>query len=76
MSDTDDNTIDNVIFHGANSVDKQCLDVLLEQYKLFVETSERLVARRQIVNTFFLSVNALVLSALALIAKDGYVTVF
>ena len=31
----------------------------MEQYKLFVETSERLVARRQVVNTFFLSVNAL-----------------
>ena len=43
----------------------------MEQYKLFVETSERLVARRQIVNTFFLSANALALSALGLIAKEA-----
>ena len=43
----------------------------MEQYKLFVETSERLVARRQVVNTFFLSANALALSALGLIAKGA-----
>ncbi|MDE0226501.1 MAG: hypothetical protein OXP28_15415 [Gammaproteobacteria bacterium] len=43
----------------------------MEQYKLFVETSERLVARRQAVNTFFLSANALALSALGLIAKEA-----
>ena len=43
----------------------------MEQYKLFVETSERLVARRQVVNTFFLSANALALSALGLIAKEA-----
>ncbi|MCY3858310.1 MAG: hypothetical protein OXG25_05310 [Gammaproteobacteria bacterium] len=71
MSDSDASALDNVIFHGRNSVDEQNVDVLLEQYKLFVDTSERLVARRQIVNTFFLSVNALVLSALALIAKEA-----
>ena len=71
MSDSDDSTLENVVFHGRDTVDDQNLDVLLEQYKLFVDTSERLVARRQIVNTFFLSVNALVLSALALIAKEA-----
>ena len=71
MSDSDDSTLENVIFHGHDGVDDQSLDILLEQYKLFVETSERLVARRQLVNTFFLSVNALVLSALALIAKEA-----
>ena len=43
----------------------------MEQYKLFVETSERLVARRQVVNTFFLSANALALSALGLFAKEA-----
>ena len=47
------------------------VEVLMEQYKLFVETSERLVARRQVVNTFFLSANALALSALGLIAKEA-----
>ena len=43
----------------------------MEQYKLFVDTSERLVARRQLVNTFFfLSVNTLTLSAIGLIATE------
>lgn len=69
MPESEDSKLDDVIFHGQATVDQQQIDVLFEQYKLFVDTSERLVARRQIVNTFFLSVNALVLSALALIAK-------
>ena len=63
--------LEDIIF-GSRSADHQPnLDVLMEQYKLFVETSERLVARRQVVNTFFLSVNALALSALGLIAKEA-----
>lgn len=70
MSESDNHKIDDVIFHGQDEADRQKLDVLLEQYKLFVDTSERLVARRQLVNTFFLSVNALVLTALALILKE------
>ncbi len=44
---------------------------LLEQYKLFVNTSEALVQRRQGVNTFFLSVNSLLLAAAGLIVRDG-----
>lgn len=71
MAESEDSNLDDVIFHGQAAADQQQIDVLLEQYKLFVDTSERLVARRQIVNTFFLSVNALVLSALALIAKEA-----
>ena len=42
----------------------------MEQYRLFVDTSERLVARRQVVNTFFLSVNTLALPALGLVARE------
>ena len=61
--------IENVIFHGRFAEDPPSLEVLFEQYKLFVATSERLVARRQLVNTFFLSANALALSALGVIAK-------
>ena len=43
---------------------------LLTQYRLFVETSEALSARRQVVNTFFLSVNSIVLAAAGLLLRD------
>ena len=38
------------------------VSALLEQYKLFVGTSESLVSRRQQVNTFFLAVNSILLA--------------
>ena len=38
--------------------------VVFEQYKMFVHTSENLVARRQIANRFFFSANALTMSAM------------
>lgn len=53
MAESEDSKLDDVIFHGQAAADQQQIDVLLEQYKLFVDTSERLVARRQMVNTFF-----------------------
>jgi len=46
-------------------------DHLLDQYKVFVETEERLVSRRQEENRFFLSVNALVLTVLSFLLKQG-----
>lgn len=46
-------------------------EALLALYRLFVETSEALVLRRQGVNTFFLSVNSLVLAAAGLLLRDG-----
>ena len=45
-------------------------EALLTQYRLFVETSEALVARRQVVNTFFLSVNSIVLAGAGLLLRD------
>lgn len=45
-------------------------EALLSQYRLFVETSEALVVRRQVVNTFFLSVNSIVLAAAGLLLRD------
>ena len=45
--------------------------VLLTQYKLFVETSESLTSRRQNVNTFFLSVNSIVLTVAGLLLRNG-----
>ena len=38
--------------------------VAFEQYKMFVDTSENLVARRQTANRFFFSANALTMSAI------------
>ena len=46
-------------------------DWLIEQYKLFVEAEERLVSRRQEENRFFLSVNALLLTVISLLLRQG-----
>ena len=46
-------------------------EALLTQYKLFVDTSEALVLRRQGVNNFFLSVNSLLLAAAGLLLRDS-----
>lgn len=53
--------------HQPDSASEQAM----EQYKLFVETEERLVSRRQEENRFFLSVNALVLTVLSFLFKQG-----
>lgn len=45
--------------------------VLLEQYKLFLQTSEDLVKRRQTVNSFYISINSAMVAALgAMFALD------
>jgi len=44
---------------------------LRDLYRLMVETSESLVMRRQAVNTFFLSINSLILGALGFLVRDG-----
>ncbi len=62
--------LDEDLFAGREPEEGQA-QALLEQYKLFVNTSEALVQRRRGVNTFFLSVNSLLLAAAGLIARDG-----
>lgn len=42
-------------------------DHLLDQYRMYVETAENVSSRRQTANTFFLSVNTLLLSGLGAI---------
>jgi hypothetical protein len=44
---------------------------VLEQYKLFLETEERLVSRRQEENRFFLSINALVVAVVSVLLRQG-----
>ena len=47
------------------------VSALFEQYKLIVGTSEALVSRRQQVNTFFLSINSLILAAIGLLVREN-----
>ena len=70
MADREAEALDDIVFHGRTSFEERELEMLMEQYRLFVDTSERLVARRQVVNTFFLSVNTLALSAVGLVARE------
>ena len=59
------NTVEQELFgeHESGTVNEAEAPILLEQYKLFVGTSEALVSRRQQVNTFFLSVNSIILKS-------------
>lgn len=45
--------------------------VLLEQYKLFLETSENLMSRRQSVNSFYISANTAIITIAATIFAMG-----
>lgn len=54
MTQSDDDSLRNVLYPDrAETISENQSKLLLEQYKLFVETSEKLVARRQTLNTFF-----------------------
>lgn len=44
---------------------------LLEQYRLYVEMADRISARRQEANTFFLGINTALVSFMAYNLKDG-----
>lgn len=71
MTEPDEQEINAILYSKGTQFDEgNRLPLLLEEYKLFVDTSEKLVARRQTVNTFFLSVNALLLSAIGMTAKE------
>ena len=51
------------------TVDVTDIHVLLEQYKAFLQTSEALVARRQSVSSFFISINAALFSLFGIFAS-------
>jgi len=48
---------------------------LLEQYRLYVEMADEVSSRRSKANTFFLSVNALLVTAIGILAELGYIFV-
>lgn len=68
MTESDSDSLRAALFpKGSDSLSDEQRRILWEQYRLFIETSEKLVARRQTVNAFFLSINTLTLSAVAFI---------
>ncbi len=50
-----------MILKSADFSDK---DIIMQQYKMFVQTSEDLVKRKQSVNTFYVTLNSILLSAI------------
>lgn len=63
--------LEDSLFPGGTPEDDAARRALLEQYRLFVETSERVVARRQTANTFFLSINSLLLVAVGILLREA-----
>jgi hypothetical protein len=66
---TDD--IDAALLPNGPPRDKEALNQFFELYKMMVQSSEALVARRQQVNTFFLTMNGALLTAVALFLRGG-----
>ena len=64
------NLVDTELFADGEPKDHDS-EALLTQYRILVETSEALISRRQGVNTFFLSVNSIILTVVALLLRDG-----
>ena len=52
------------------SVDSKNIDLLLEQYKLYVETMEKLVERRQTAHSVLLTANAFLMTMAGFFVKD------
>ncbi len=75
MSPTEKDAIGSALFSRGTAFSEADRQLLLEQYKLFVETSENLVSRRQAVNSFFLSANSALLAAMALLSQTSLGTV-
>lgn len=61
---------DSVFSTVPNVSDSQTLSALLDQYRLYVHSFEKVVIRRQTVHSFFLSANVLILTGLGVVAKD------
>ncbi len=68
----DEAALDDVLFPGGSpSSSDRAQQLLLDQYRLIVESSERVVARRQTANTFFLSINSALLIATGILLREG-----
>jgi hypothetical protein len=61
---------ENSYFNDGEDLGDERIKVLLEQYKLFVETSSRVSDRRGLANTFFMSVNTALVTIYGLAAGN------
>lgn len=68
MLKSENDEFENVLFNQGNNFELK-ESTLFEQYKIMVGTSEELVKRRQIMNTFFLTLNLGILSAIGIVVK-------
>ena len=65
---TDEDTLGNLLREDDASISQylessnQNPDVMMKQYEMFVETSEELVRRKQNVNSFYITLNSLIVS--------------
>lgn len=53
------------------ALSKKYQETIFEQYKLCVEMADRVSARRNLANTFFLSINSAVVAVLSTMAANG-----
>jgi hypothetical protein len=68
-------SIDDALFPHGKPSKKRDREQLIDLYKIMVQSSEDLVSRRQAVNTFFVSVHGVLLTAGGLLigsSLDGY----
>nr|MDT0525777.1 hypothetical protein [Streptomyces sp. DSM 41633] len=63
--------IDATLFPNGVPTSKEDIERTVELYKLMVSSSESLVARRQGVNTFFLTAHGAILTAAGLLLGNG-----
>lgn len=71
VGNTDHAEIEADLFpNGVDATNRETVADILEQYKIFVDTMEKVVARRQVAGSFFLSVNTLFLTGLGFLVKD------
>ncbi|HZN77067.1 MAG TPA: hypothetical protein VFC00_36035 [Micromonosporaceae bacterium] len=53
------------------SIGTECQAAVLDQYKIYVEMADRISARRALANTFFLTLNTLVLAVIGALWRDS-----
>jgi hypothetical protein len=65
--------IEHALWHEADPKTRADVpkDTLFETYKLYLEMADRVSARRATANTFFLSVNSLILSVIGLFGEEN-----
>ena len=60
------NDIDSSIYGS-----EKYMDHILEQYKIYVESAERVSSRRNLANTFFLTLNTVLVASMAAVYSEG-----